>query len=83
MERITEPLFLDQEPAKEVHRIVGYRMGLYDPDPGDPRIFYIGRMLGTDDYDQAVIQAAMRRFAELTDDDLDFSLCLAAFPVEE
>jgi hypothetical protein len=82
-ERLKESSFLDRRPAKPINRIRGYRLGLYDPDPGGTgEITFVGPLHGTDRRERQVMAAAIRRFNELTADDEEFSLCLAAFPVE-
>ncbi len=62
-------------------KVVGYRLGLFDPDPDIKGVRYVGRTYKTKGRDVALVAAIIASFNQQTADDSDFRLCLAAYPV--
>lgn len=59
-----------------------YRLAIYDPDPTAKKIHRTGRIFHDTPYDREVMLVAIRRYNELSGDDPESMLCLAAFPVK-
>jgi hypothetical protein len=56
--------------------IIGYRLGLYDPDPEDGEIRFFGPIFRPEQ--KAEVQRIIERYTELT----PTAICLGAFSVE-
>lgn len=69
------------EGAKQ-ELVVGYRLGLYDPDPKGSFVKYVGRLFGRDVHERQIMEHAINRYNRLTGGDSESHLCLGVFPVE-
>lgn len=60
----------------------GFRLGLYDPDPDNRQVRFVGRLYKSNGRDAALIQRAIREFNRWAAGNPGFDLCAAAFPIE-
>lgn len=62
--------------------ILGYRLGLYDPDPSVEGVEFVGRTFMNNSRDRAALGRIIANYNRKVADDGKDYLCLAAFPME-
>lgn len=65
----------------EAKSLIGYRLGLYDPDPSVRGISFVGRLFRPTAHDRRIMASVIERFNLLSRESMA-TLCLGTFPVK-
>jgi hypothetical protein len=72
---------LELRDIQERKKIVGYRIGVYDPDPASHKVRLFKHVYSTGQYDQLVMEQVLLDVRSWAAAQSQVTLCVAAFPV--
>lgn len=70
-----------RETIARTSKVIGYRLGLYDPDPGRKTIRWVGSAVKPTRENATDLREAVMEFNRLSGPDSDVHLCAGVFPV--